>query len=133
MNRKKQTAAWMAIVAFSAFSAAAVAADGDSIRSKSKTEQPGESSAPGEHRTNGAWSGSETSGTMDSRSSPAREAAASFARVDRDSNGAIDASEATEAGIDLIGADRDSNGILTATEFEAALGQSGHRSTEDHS
>lgn len=51
---------------------------------------------------------------------------ASFSKADKDSNGAIDSSEAASVtGLDFANADSDRNGRLSRSEFEAAVGKSG--------
>ena len=101
---------WTAAIAFSAFSATGLTAEGDSPRweATQQKEAPGGSPPPG--------------GEMQDSST---DALPSFSQADANNNGLIDPSEASDVGLDFSGADRNSDGDLQFDEYQTATGQSG--------
>lgn len=99
---------WIAAIAFSAFSATAIAAEGDSPRYEAtqQEERVGGSAPPG--------------GEM--QDPRAQSNLPSFSEADTDNDGLIDPDEASDAGLGFSGADRNSDGNLQLDEYQTATG-----------
>ncbi len=143
----KQGAPWIVAIAFSAIAGAAVAADGDSMRSDTSVSEDTQSSSPppgggGQQHGTEASSAPTTSTyethAADNPATGSYEAKGrsrssdtsvlpSFSEVDRNGDGQLSWSEANDAGINFTAADRDTDGRISNGEYESAIHQIGGR------
>lgn len=142
----KRRAPWIVAIAFGAVAGAAVAADGDSMRSDTSVSEDTQSSSPppggGEHGmgnsstpTTGSYeaqaadssaaSGDEAPGPSGNSSARTSEVP-SFSQADRNQDGAIDSYEANRvSGLNFTAADTDTDGRLSSGEYETAVSAMG--------